>query len=181
MSDPRVIETERLILRPTAAEDVEPWIAMMGDEQTARFLGGVQPRQVAWRGCMAMAGAWSLTGVAMFSVVEKATGRWIGRLGPWTPDGWPGTEVGWTIVREAWGKGYATEGAAAAMDYAVDVLGWSEIIHVIDPANAPSQRVAERLGSTNLRPGRLPAPFDGVTVDIWGQSADAWRARRRSA
>ncbi len=174
-----VIETERLILRPTAAEDVEPWVAMMGDEQTARFIGGVQPPSTAWRGCMTMAGAWALTGVAMFSVIEKSTGRWIGRLGPWRPKDWPGDEVGWTIIRDAWGQGYATEGAAAAMDYAFDVLGWTEVIHCIDPENTPSQKVAQRLGSTLLRPGRMPPPFDGMTIDLWGQTREQWKARRR--
>ena len=56
-----VIETERLILRPPRLEDFEPWAEMMGDEQTARFIGGVQPPSMAWRGVMSMAGAWQLT------------------------------------------------------------------------------------------------------------------------
>ena len=85
---------------------------------------------------MCMCGAWSMTGIAMFSVIEKATGRWVGRLGPWYPEGWPDHEVGWGIAREHWGKGYASEGAAAAMDYAFDVLGWTEVIHCIDEQNA---------------------------------------------
>jgi RimJ/RimL family protein N-acetyltransferase len=80
-------------------------------------------------------------------------------------------------VRSAWGKGYATEGAAAAMDWAVDALGWDDIIHCIDPANTPSARVAERLGSTLRGRGRLPAPFEQIEIDIWGQSADEWRRR----
>ena len=68
----------------------------------------------------------------MFSVIEKSTGRWVGRLAPWTPDGWPGTEVGWGIARDRCGLGYATEAATAAIDWAFDALGWSEVIHVID-------------------------------------------------
>ena len=92
----------------------------MADEEAARYLGGVQPRPVAWRGFLSMAGAWAIQGFAMFSVIEKSSGRWIGRLGPWMPEGWPGTEVGWGIAREAWGKGYATEGAIAAIDWAFD-------------------------------------------------------------
>src|SRR5690606_3892078 len=97
------LETERLILRPTARADLEPWAAMMADEEVARFIGGVQPRAAVWRGLMAMAGAWALEGFAMFSVLEKASGRWIGRVGPWSPEGWPGTEVGWSLARDAWG------------------------------------------------------------------------------
>ena len=71
--------------------------------------------------------AWALQGFSMFSVIEKASGDWIGRLGPWAPEGWPGTEVGWGIVRSAWGKGYATEGAAATIDWAFDTMSKSII------------------------------------------------------
>src|SRR5437870_1326585 len=101
------LETERLILRPTAAADFEPWAAFMGDEEATRHLGGVQPRSVAWRGLLQVAGAWTIQGFSMFSVIEKTSGRWLGRLGPWQPYDWPGTEVGWGIVRDAWGRGYA--------------------------------------------------------------------------
>ena len=132
-------------------------------------------------GLMVMAGAWHLQGFAMFSVIEKATGRWIGRLGPWYPDGWPGTEVGWGLVRDCWGRGYATEGASAAMDWAFLTLGWTEVIHCIDPANAASQNVAKRLGSTLLRQDHMPAPYDEPVIDVWGQSREAWRARRSAA
>lgn len=174
-----VIETERLILRLPQPGDFDRLAEMMANEEAARFLGGAVVRSVAWRQAAALAGAWMLNGFSMFSVVEKATGLWVGRLGPWQPDGWPGTEVGWGLHPDAWGKGYATEGTVAAMDYAVDVLGWSEIIHCIVEENKPSQRVAERLGSRKLRQGRAPAPFEDIAFDIWGQSADEWRVNRR--
>ncbi len=174
-----VLETERLILRPTALEDFEPWAAMMADEETARFIGGVQSPAQVWRGMMTMAGSWALHGWAMFSVIEKASGHWVGRLGPWTPHGWPGTEVGWGIVRTAWGRGYATEGATAAIDWAFDHLGWTDVIHCIDPDNHGSRGVAERLGSYNRGPGQLPPPFEAARIDIWGQTREEWRARKR--
>lgn len=172
------VETARLVLRVPQESDLDGWAAFMADERSARFVGGVQPREAAWRSMATMAGSWVLKGYGMFSVVERASGRWIGRLGPWTPEGWPGTEVGWGILPEFWGKGYATEGAAAAIDWAFDVLDWGEVIHCIDPANAPSIAVAERLGSSNRGAGRLPPPFDQYPVDIWGQSRDEWRRRR---
>jgi RimJ/RimL family protein N-acetyltransferase len=175
------LETERLILRPTAPEDFEGWAALMADEQSARFIGGVQPRPVAWRGFLSMAGAWAIQGYAMFSVIEKSSGTWIGRLGPWVPEGWPGTEVGWALLRDAWGKGYAVEGATAAIDWAFAELGWSEVIHTIGPEYLASQNVARRLGSKPLCAGKLPAPFEHVPVDIWGQSREEWLARRAGA
>jgi RimJ/RimL family protein N-acetyltransferase len=178
MPDGPVLETERLLLRLPRAEDLEPWVAFAADETAARYIGGAQGRSGAWRGLCAMAGAWTIRGFAMFSVIEKATGRWVGRLGPWQPEEWPGTEVGWGIVREAWGRGYAPEGAAAAIDWAFDVLGWDEVIHCIDPANAPSQAVARKLGSRILRQARLPAPYDEPPIDVWGQTRAQWRERR---
>jgi RimJ/RimL family protein N-acetyltransferase len=171
------LETERLILRPPVAEDFDAWADFIADEEAARFLGGAQDRIGAWRIASTMTGAWVIRGFSMFSVIEKATGRWVGRLGPWQPEGWPGTEVGWGIVRDAWGKGYATEGAAAAIDWAFDAFGWDEVIHTIEAANVNSQRVAQRLGSRILRQAVLPAPLN-IPVDVWGQSRDEWKARR---
>jgi RimJ/RimL family protein N-acetyltransferase len=151
----------------------------MADVDAARFIGGQQSRHPAWRSFMTMAGAWHLQGFSMFSVIEKASGRWVGRVGPWVPEGWPGTEVGWGIVRDCWGRGYATEAAAAAIDWAFDNLGWTEVIHVIDPDNAASRAVARKLGSANRGPGRLPPPFDVYDVDIWSQTREQWDARPR--
>jgi len=173
-----ILETERLILRPIVAEDFDGFAAFCADPEVMRHLGGVQPRSMAWRGFTSVAGSCALQGFGMFSVIERASGRWIGRIGPHRPEGWPGTEVGWGLIGDAWGKGYAVEAATASMDFAAGTLGWTEIIHCIDEANTDSQGVAKRLGSTLLRKDRLPPPVD-VEIDIWGQSADQWRARRR--
>lgn len=177
--DPNLtLETERLILRIPRAEDLDPWSAMMADEEVARFIGGVMGREQTWRVLAAVTGSWVLQGFSMFSVIEKSSGRWVGRIGPWRPDGWPGTEIGWGLSRHSWGKGYAVEAAAACMDFAVDVLGWTDIIHTIDPENVGSQQVAQRLGSANRGTTRLPPPLDGYNVEAWAQTADQWRARR---
>jgi RimJ/RimL family protein N-acetyltransferase len=174
------LETPRLILRVPRRDDLDAWAGMMADEETARFIGGAAPREVTWRGLMTMIGAWHATGIGMFSVIEKSSGRWVGRLGPWMPEGWPGAEVGWAIVRECWGRGYATEGAAAAMDWAFDTLGWTDIIHAIAPDNRASQQVAHRLGSRNRGAGQLPPPFADSPIEIWGQTRDEWRSRSRA-
>jgi len=143
-----------------------------------RHLSGVQPRSVAWRGFLQMAGAWTIQGFSMFSVIERASGRWIGRVGPWWPEGWPGPEVGWALSRGAWGNGYATEAAAAAMDWVFGDLGWTEAIHSIAPDNTASHAVAKRLGSRLKGPGCLPAPYEDSAVEIWGQSREEWQSRR---
>ena len=174
----QVLETERLLLRPPRQEDLDGWAALMADEESSKFIGGPLGRAAAWRGMAAMAGSWTLKGFGMFSVIEKATGEWIGRLGPWQPEEWPGPEVGWALIRSAWGKGFATEGAAATMDWAFGHLGWSKVIHCIDPGNMGSISVAERLGSSFIGRGRLPPPFDHMDVDIWGQTSQDWASRR---
>lgn len=181
MSFGPTLETERLILRPPGRQDFEAWTALMGDAEHVRFIGGPQPKPVVWRGLMAMVGMWASEGFAMFSVIEKSSGRWIGRIGPWQPDGWPGTEVGWSLVRDVCGRGYAVEAASAAMDWSVDTLGWGTIIHTIAVENEPSKAVARRLGSRFLRMDRLPEPFHETPVEVWGQTADEWRARRAAS
>ena len=172
------LETHRRVLRPPQAEDFDAWAAFKADEDACRHIGGTGPRPAAYRSFAAMVGVWHLKGFAMFSVIEKATGEWIGRVGPWQPEGWPGTEVGWSIVRDRWGRGYGPEAAVATIDWAFDTLGWSDVIHTIDPENANSKAVAAKLGSTLLRMDRLPAPYDTKDIEIWGQSREQWLARR---
>jgi RimJ/RimL family protein N-acetyltransferase len=172
------LETARLILRPPARRDLDAWADFLADEEAALFVGGAQSRSGARRFMAATAESWTLKGFGMFSVIEKAGGRWIGRVGPLEPEGWPGPEVGWGLAREAWGRGLATEAAAAAMDWAFDALEWPQIIHCIHPENVASARLARRLGSARLSSARLPAPFDSEEVDIWGQSREDWRRRR---
>ena len=171
--------TTRLRLRPPEGPDFDAWAALMADPESARFIGGVQPRAAAWRGFLTMVGAWQIQGFGMFSVIERSSGLWLGRIGPWQPEGWPGTEVGWGLLAEHQGHGYAREAAAACIDWAFDTLGWQEVIHCIDPANGPSQRLAERLGAYNSGAGRLPPPFEDAPIEIWRQTRAQWRARPR--
>ncbi len=172
------LETERLILRVPEAGDFERYAELFADPGS-HHIGGPLMRGDAWRRFLQMPGAWLVQGFAMFSIIEKSSGLWLGHAGPWYPDGWPGTEVGYAFHPDAQGKGYATEACAASMDYAFDVLGWTDVIHSISPTNPASQAVARRLGSRNRGPGRLPPPLDAHAIDIWGQTREEWRARRR--
>ncbi len=173
--------TERLILRPPVREDFDAYAVLVADEEAARYIGGHVSRAAAWRKCLIMVGAWQIQGFAMFLVIERATGQWVGQLGPWRPQGWPGNEVGWAIDRAFWGRSYAFEAVSATMDWAFDVLDWNDVIHCIHPDNAASIALATRLGSTNHGPGKLPAPYEDSPTDIWGQTRQQWRARRAGA
>ncbi len=172
------LETERLILRPPSAEDFGGFCELMADAQAAEHIGGQQGPAQVWRGLCTMTGAWVINGYSMWSVIEKSSGDWIGRLGPWQPEGWPGPEVGWGLKRAAWGKGYATEGAIAAMNFAFDTLGWDEVIHTIAPENTASIKLAKRLGSPHIGQSQMPPPFETYTCEIYGQSKSDWHARR---
>src|SRR6185437_11208585 len=79
---------------------------------------------------------------------SRATGTLLGRIGCQQPEGFPGFEIAYTLGRAYWGRGYAREGAGAALAYAREVLGRTNIISVIRPANAASIRVAQSLGAT---------------------------------
>ena len=173
-----ILETERLLLRVQQAGDFERYAEMLA-HPSSLHIGGPLLRHVAWRRFLQMPGAWVLQGFAMFSVVEKSSGRWMGQAGPWCPDGWPGTEVGYSFHMDARGKGYATEACAAAMDYAFDTLGWDEVIHSISPENTASQTVAQRLGSRNRGPGKLPPPLDVHAIEIWAQPRAEWAENRK--
>jgi RimJ/RimL family protein N-acetyltransferase len=173
-----VIETERLILRRPAGTELEDWVTFAADVENMRFIGGAQPRSMAWRALATVAGSWVVNGYGMFSVIERASGRWIGRLGPWQPAGWPGPEIGWGFARDAQHQGYALEGVTAAIDFAIHSLGWTRFIHCIDPENMPSRALAAKLGSTNSGPGKMPAPYSDDRIDFWGQTAEQWKSRR---
>jgi RimJ/RimL family protein N-acetyltransferase len=174
-----VLTTERLILRPPQAEDFENWAKFCADEVTMAHLGGVQKRAEAFRTMCFVRGQWEINGFGMFSMIRRDTGEWIGRTGMHCPEGWPGTEIGWGVMRGHAGKGYAREAAVASIDYAFDVLGWTEVIHMISPENKESIALAERLGSRNLGESKLPAPFEDIPIHKYGQSKAKWMARAK--
>jgi RimJ/RimL family protein N-acetyltransferase len=168
-----VLTTPRLILRMPEKGDLDGWAGLDADPVASRFIGGVQTRTQARSGLRMAIGMWEQQGCGLFSVFECQSGRWIGRTGPWIPKGALGTEIGWAISTTAQGKGYATESARAAMDWAFRSLGWTEVIHCIDRDNAASISVARRLGSGWLR---SDVEADGKPVEVYGQSRDEWVA-----
>jgi len=159
--------TARLRMRRPVQADLDDWAAFDADPRATRFFGGPKSRDVAWDGLAMAVGMWALRGCGLFSVFEAQTGRWVGRVGPWVPETPGRAEVGWAILPAFWGRGYATEAAAAAVAWSFDRLGWSEARHRIDPANAPSIAVAERIGSRWLR---TETADDDQPVEIYGQA-----------
>jgi RimJ/RimL family protein N-acetyltransferase len=142
------IKTERLRLRGLRASDLEPYAAMYADPEVMRFLedGRPQPRWAAWRSMSVHLGHWALRGYGQWALIDSATEAFVGRAGLYSPEGWPGLEVGWVLSRSHWGRGFATEAARAALAYAFERLGAERVISIIAPGNDRSVRVAERLG-----------------------------------
>src|SRR5438094_8551381 len=141
-----ILETERLLLRFPRESDFDAYARICADPEVMRFLGG-QPMTVL-EACRDMAftiGHWYFRGYGQWVVEEKASGRLVGRIGFTNPAGWPGSELGWTLARESWGKGYATEGACRALEYAFTEMDRDHVISCIAPKNVRSIKVAERL------------------------------------
>jgi RimJ/RimL family protein N-acetyltransferase len=172
-----VIETEHLWLRQWQARDMAPYTAMLSDPGTARFITvdgkPVVDTMTGWRHAVVMAGHWTLHGFGMFAVEEKSSGRFAGRVGPWSPPGWPGFEVGWGIASEFRGKGYAVEAARASIDWAFATFEIERIVHCIDRDNIASQGVARRLGAHKDREIEL----FGHVADLWVTPRDTWQPR----
>jgi RimJ/RimL family protein N-acetyltransferase len=145
------LETARLVLRGWLPGDVEAHAAMSADPEVMRYLGGALDRSESWRRLATHAGHWVLRGYGNWAIERKADGVLLGRAGLWNPEGWPGLEVGWKLARHAWGHGYATEAAGAAIEWAWTVLNADRLISLIHPENTRSMRVAERLGLRPLR------------------------------
>ncbi len=144
------LETERLRLRPFHKSDLADYAALNADPEVQRYIGdgAVWDQGRSWRHLAFLMGHWLLCGVGTWAVEDRVTGEFVGRIGFSCPEGWPGFELAWALVRSRWGRGYATEGARAALSYAFNELSQGHVISLIRPVNAASIRVAERLGES---------------------------------
>jgi RimJ/RimL family protein N-acetyltransferase len=143
------LTTERLRLRSFRRSDLDDYAALNSDPEVLRYLGSGQEPWDRGRSSRHMAfllGHWQVWGSGTWAVTHRESGEFLGVVGFSEPEGWPGLELAWTLVRRAWGHGYATEAARAAMDHAFTVLKRDRIISLIAPENRASIRVAERLG-----------------------------------
>ena len=169
------LETERLVLRAFRESDTDAYAEMLADPEVMRFLGKPMSRAEAWRNMAMMLGHWRLRGYGFWAVEEREGGEMVGRVGCWRPEGWPGLEVGWTLRRRFWGRGYATEAARASVEYAFAELKQTRVISLIAPDNAASIRVGLRLGE---RPAGEWEVF-GTRVIVYAVGREEWYAAAR--
>lgn len=167
------LETDRLILRAWRGSDAEPYFAMMAQPEVARFLNSTQApmdRIDAWRTLALNIGHWALRGYGLFVVEEKASGAFVGRVGAWLPEGRAEVELGWGVARAHWSKGYAYEAARAAGDWMFATLAIPRIASFVHVDNAPSQKLARRLG---MAPGDETI-HAGMPHLIWRVDRAGW-------
>jgi RimJ/RimL family protein N-acetyltransferase len=169
------LETERLQLRLPQLGDVDDIVEFVGDEAVMRWIGGGPGgRGAAIEHVERWIARWDLNGVGQFVVVLD--GRVIGRVGllVWDAGTWQTstyaaagehaeTELGWALTSQYWGHGYATEAARAVRAWAYTERRVERLISLIDPENARSTRVAEKLGA---RPDERVETVHGPTV-VW--------------
>lgn len=143
------IATDRLILRPIAADHFEAHARIVGDPEVMRYiLEEPMSRTQAWWNIARYTGHWQIRGYGMYVAIEKVSGDVIGHMGFLNPEGGRGFELGWILASSSWGKGYASEGTRALVDFAFTELGEPHIVCVINKDNTKSIAVAERLGAT---------------------------------
>jgi RimJ/RimL family protein N-acetyltransferase len=171
------LTTDRLVLRPLTEADSPALAALNADPDVARFIspdGLPLSAEDSWRQLAMLIGHWQLRGFGMWAVAER--GRpdvLIGRIGCHQPKGWPDFEIGWALASSCWGRGYATEGAAAAMRYAFKTLKRPRVVSLIDPDNVRSRAVAERLGERRVGDWMMR----GRRVDLYAIDAETWHRR----
>lgn len=145
-----MVETERLILRPFRDDDLAAYAAIMADPEVAGPLGGVlTPGEAQARMARNMAES-SRSGLGRFALVRRSEGDLIGYCGfmpiaDELPLG-PGLEIGWGLARHAWGQGFATEAAIAAIAHAFARTDAAELFGFTTETNRRSQAVMARAG-----------------------------------
>lgn len=141
------LESENLVLRQFRESDLDDLASMCADPEVMEFLGGkTLDRMESWRMLSRIVGHWVLRGYGMWAVVERSSGDFVGRVGFINPEGWPGFEIGWSLSRKHWGKGYATEAARRALEFGFGELDRDRVISLIHPDNVRSVAVARRIG-----------------------------------
>jgi len=152
-----LLETDRLRLRPVAADDVDHFAALYADPDVMRFIGlrGPLTRDQARERLDFMLGHWQRHGFGMWTLWLRAGGEFVGRCGMRYLEESPEVELGYTLAKRFWGRGLATEASRAVVRYAFDAIRLRRLVAVADPANVASVNVMKKIGMTFERLGRF--------------------------
>lgn len=152
------METERLILRPPVADDLDAFAKMRSDSETLKYIP-IDPstRGQSWGGLMRSAGCWALTGYGQWMVLDKSSDKFLGHVGfldamrDLGPDFDAHREAGWVFTLEASGKGFATKAMLAALGWMDGKAFGNNTVCIISADHSASMRVAQKCGYTLLR------------------------------
>jgi RimJ/RimL family protein N-acetyltransferase len=156
------LTTDRLVLRAPTLADFEPYAAYFASPRSVHDRGGPKSRGEAWKEFAAPIAQWSLKGYGAWSVEDRATGSYAGEVGIFHPADFPEPELGWALMEPFECRGLACEAAVAARAWTWDTLGLASLVSYIDPGNARSIRLAERLGARLDRSAAKSDPEDLV-------------------
>jgi len=151
-----VIRTERLLLRQWQESDREPWAAMNADPRVREFFPSVLTREESDAAFDRISSGIDERGWGQWAV--EADGEFLGFTGLAAPGFRDGVEIGWRFATSAWGHGYATEAARAAIDYGFEQLSLPEIISFTTVLNVRSRAVMERIGMIRDEDGDFEHP-----------------------
>jgi RimJ/RimL family protein N-acetyltransferase len=177
------LDTARLRLRLWRDDDLVRLAELNADPRVTRWLtptGGPISRDETTAQLARFRRHWDEHGFGIWAVEERASGELLGRIGLqyhrlWSHD----PELGWKLDPAVWGRGYATEGGLASLRHAFEMLGLARVVSIIHPENAPSIRVAERLGFAIE--GALDWPEGRVALDRYALGRDEWARLQSSA
>jgi RimJ/RimL family protein N-acetyltransferase len=141
------LQTERLTLREYRREDFDLFADHLANSESSAYLGSVD-RQTAWRIFSSHAGLWVIHGAGWWALEDKQTGQLVGNVGAFFREQSTVMEIGWNAYQAFWGRGIASEAAAAVLNYAFEVRREPKVRALITSGNESSRRVAERLGMT---------------------------------
>jgi len=156
-----VIRTERLRAGVWRGEDTTEFIRMNADSRVMRYF----PKRLSPEESVEFLGRikreFAVYGYGLFAVRERTGGHFVGFVGlhrfDFDADFAPGVEIGWRLLPEYWGQGYAPEMAAACLAYARDTLHLKEVFSFTAVQNRPSERVMQKLGMCRVKEFDHPA------------------------
>jgi len=179
-----VLSTERLVLRRWRQEDLDLYAEMCADPEVMRWIGDgrVRMREECADAISALERAWDTRGFGLFATELQASGRFVGFVGLSVPDFLPeilpAVEIGWRLAADQWGKGLATEGARAALDFGFGHVGLTRILSIHQVGNGASGRIMEKLGMRFER--ETVDPSCGRPVRVWEITRSDWERREPS-
>lgn len=149
------IETSRLILRDWKDSDLEPFRRLNADEQVMKYFPKTLNEKETNELYEVITSEFLEVGFGFYAVESKDNNEFIGFIGfhraTFDADFTPCIEIGWRLKKEAWGHGYATEGAKACLEYGFSTLGFKEIYSFTADINAPSKNVMNKIGMSFIK------------------------------